>query len=232
MGSEVAVYKGFDDFADELRQMDGEWCISHVTLARIMRMSHPKDLADRIERHEVWLNRISRLRTVRNRPDGGGREWNEYFLGKDHCVYLIAKSDMPEGNDLCVFVVQVFSKALRGADVREALIRVFTKAARGDHRAWRSARRWRPNWATGRDKGRIGNLRTIVLKFRRGGRARSRQKRRIPTPQANAGIFSGITAVPLAVPRSSKMKCGRCSRDEQANAIKIFIARQSATPAG
>lgn len=114
MGSEVAVCKGFDDFADELREMDGEWCISHVVLARIMKMSHPKELARRIERHLPWLNRISRLVTVTNRPDDGGRGWDEYFLGKDHCVYLIAKSDMPEGNDLCVFVVQVFSKALRG----------------------------------------------------------------------------------------------------------------------
>jgi hypothetical protein len=114
MGAEVSIYTGFDDFADDLREMDGAWRIGHVTLARIMKMGHPKKLAERIARHLEWLNKINRLPTVGNRPEGGGREWDEYWLDEPQCLYLLAKSDMPDANDLTVHVVRVFHRVTRG----------------------------------------------------------------------------------------------------------------------
>jgi hypothetical protein len=114
MSAEVAIHSSFDDFADDLRQVDGEWRVSHVTLARIAKMSHPQGLSRLAERHREWLNKINRIVTVTNRPEGGGREWQEYWFDEPQSLYLFAKSDMPEANDLTVHVVRVFHRVTRG----------------------------------------------------------------------------------------------------------------------
>jgi hypothetical protein len=115
MGAELAVAARFEEFSQsDLREIDGDLRMSHVALARLAKMSQPLVAARLVRRHWEWLNKISRVATVANRPENGGREWEEYFLTRDHCIYLLAKSDMPEANDLTVYVVQVFSKALRG----------------------------------------------------------------------------------------------------------------------
>jgi len=46
-------------------------------------------------RHEANLLEFSRLATVANRSDTGGREWIEYWLTESQCLYLAAKSETP-----------------------------------------------------------------------------------------------------------------------------------------
>lgn len=115
MSTDLAIYSGFDDIPEgDLRCFDGVWRMSHDGLARVMQMSSPHKLAQRIERHVEWLNRISRVATVATRPEGGGHEWTRYWLDQPQCIYMLAKSDMPIANDITVRVVKVFHRVTQG----------------------------------------------------------------------------------------------------------------------
>ncbi len=115
MGVELAVSIGLEDFRDEdFRCFDGVWKLSHDGLARVMGMTRAQGLADKIVRHLKWLNEISRVHTVCTRPPSGGYEWTQYWLDQPHCIYLLAKSEMPIANDITVRVVKMFDRLVRG----------------------------------------------------------------------------------------------------------------------
>ncbi len=93
---------------------DPEPRMKSSTLANFLQYGNHKDFASLIVRHEVNLCKISRLRTVRNRSESGGRAWTEYWLTKSQCIFLTAKCETEVANAILLQVIEIFDLYEKG----------------------------------------------------------------------------------------------------------------------
>jgi hypothetical protein len=97
-----------------LHNIAGEPRIRDVELGQKLGYSRPSKIREIIKSYSKILNGISRLPTVGNRPEGGGREVHEFFLNQKQAIFICMKSETATAVDVQIDITRVYDAHLRG----------------------------------------------------------------------------------------------------------------------
>jgi CRISPR/Cas system-associated endonuclease/helicase Cas3 len=100
------LMRSADEEAIRVVGEDGEQRMRSTVLAELLEYTQHQVMMELIARHEANLNQFNRLLIVRNRPAGGGREWDEYWLTEAQYLYLMVKSQTDVANAITVKVIK------------------------------------------------------------------------------------------------------------------------------
>lgn len=100
--------------AIQILQDDPEPRMSIRHLAAVLGYKNWQALLRLAKRHEKWLLRLGRIVTMAIRHTSGGNEWEEPWYTEAQCLYLTAKSETENANEITIWIIKEFELFRKG----------------------------------------------------------------------------------------------------------------------